>query len=143
MIVGTMSCLALGVTVYCGAAVRDASGDAVRRAYVAPVDETSCVAPIGRAASNVAVSVAEEPTVTIDAPTEHDERTGKLYISEGTTVTEAVVLVEANKNVNVAPPAPAVTVASIVLVPKVPSVAVAAVSSIVPEPKVAPIDAFE
>jgi hypothetical protein len=38
-IVGTMSCFAVGVIVYSGAVVREASGDAVASAYVAPVDE--------------------------------------------------------------------------------------------------------
>jgi hypothetical protein len=40
VIVATVSCFAVGVIVYCGAAVREASGDKVTSAYVAPVDET-------------------------------------------------------------------------------------------------------
>jgi hypothetical protein len=39
VIVGTMSCFAVGVSVYCGVALRAVRGDTVTSAYVAPVDE--------------------------------------------------------------------------------------------------------
>ena len=42
---------------YCGVALRAVRGDAVTSAYAAPVDETTCVAPLGSAAPNVTVSV--------------------------------------------------------------------------------------
>jgi hypothetical protein len=84
VIVGTMSCFAVGVSVYCGVALRAVRGDAVTRAYVAPVDETTCVVPLGSAAPNVTVSVDALVSVTIepnDGPldtTEHDCTDGNV-----------------------------------------------------------------
>ena len=69
---------------YCGAVVREANGEAVTSAYVAPVDDTTCVAPLGSAAPNVTVSVDALVSVTIepnDGPldtTEHDCTDGNV-----------------------------------------------------------------
>ena len=64
---------------YCGVALRAVRGDVVTSAYVAPVDETTCVAPLGSAAPNVTVSVDALVSVTIepnDEPLETTEHVG-------------------------------------------------------------------
>ena len=74
-----------------------------------------CVAPIGSAASNVAVSVAGVPIVTTEPPepltTAHDVSDGKVYTEEAETVATTVVRVEVKRNVNVTSALVAVTVA--------------------------------
>jgi hypothetical protein len=119
-----MFCLVVGTMVYCGADARETNGDAVTSVYVAYVDPIECVAPIGRAKPNVAVSAACFPTVTTepaDGPlltTVHETiaADGNVYIALAATVTETVVRVETNVSVNVVAVAlVAVTVASITL----------------------------
>ncbi len=123
---------------YCGAVVRAVRVDAVTSAYVAPVDETTCVAPIGSAAPNVTVRVDGLVSVTTEPPdvpletTETDCIDGNVYMFVASTVTAAVVRVLTNVHVNVVSAADAVTVAPRTLLADsvVPKVTVAVVASV-------------
>ena len=121
-IVGTIACFAVGTMVYCGADVRATKGDAVVRVYVAPVDETVCVAPMGSAEPNVTVRAACLLSVTTEPPelplltTVHvGTAVGNAKIASAATVTATVVRVETKVNVSVVALALAVTVAPITL----------------------------
>ena len=108
------------------------NGDAVVSVAVAPVADTACVAPIGTALANVYVSALLWLSVTTDPPdappltTAHVAYAGKLYIALAATVTDAVVRVDTNVNVNVVAAVVAVTVAPSTLLAAsvVPTVAV-------------------
>ena len=124
---GAMACFAVGVIAY----VRldealEAIGEAVVCTYVAPVDETECVAPTGATAPlKLHTSVACLLSVTVDPPkgpelataTVVDARLGNSYISDAETEAVTVVRVAANVSESATgAPAGAVTVAPTTLV---------------------------